>query len=70
LSDANSNALFGRERSVITKHLRNIFQEGELGEDSVCANFAHTAKKSSVRPELVEGPWTSGWWFDKLTTNG
>lgn len=38
------STLFGRERSVITKHLRNIFQEGELGEDSVCANFAHTAE--------------------------
>lgn len=35
--------LFGRERSVITKHLRNIFVEGELEADSVCANFAHTA---------------------------
>lgn len=35
--------LFGRERSVITKHIRNVFQEGELGPDSVCAKFAHTA---------------------------
>ena len=35
--------LFGRERSVITKHLRNVFAEGELGADSVCAKFAHTA---------------------------
>lgn len=23
--------LFGRERSVITKHIRNVFAEGELG---------------------------------------
>ncbi|NWN83490.1 MAG: virulence RhuM family protein [Halomonas sp.] len=36
--------LFGRERSVITKHLRNIFKEGELDERAVCANFAHTAE--------------------------
>jgi prophage maintenance system killer protein len=36
--------LFRTERSVITKHLRNIFREGELKEDSVCAIFAHTAK--------------------------
>jgi len=36
--------LFGVDRSVITKHLRNIFQSGELDEMSVCANFAHTAK--------------------------
>lgn len=35
--------LFGVERSVITKHLRNIFKSEELDENSVCANFAHTA---------------------------
>jgi hypothetical protein len=35
--------LFGRERSVISKHLRNVFAEGELAADSVCAKFAHTA---------------------------
>lgn len=35
--------LFGRERSVITKHLRNVFKEGELEEASVRAKFAHTA---------------------------
>ncbi len=36
-------ALFGAERSVVTKHLGNIFKEGELAEESVCAKFAHTA---------------------------
>jgi prophage maintenance system killer protein len=35
--------LFGRERSVVTKHVRNVFREGELDRNSVCANFAHTA---------------------------
>lgn len=35
--------LFGRERSVITKHLRNVFRAEELEESTVCANFAHTA---------------------------
>ncbi|OGZ62839.1 MAG: hypothetical protein A2998_01745 [Candidatus Staskawiczbacteria bacterium RIFCSPLOWO2_01_FULL_37_25b] len=35
--------LFGSERSVITKHIRNIFKDGELDENSVCAIFAHTA---------------------------
>ena len=34
--------LFEVERSVISKHLKNIFTEGELDEKSVCANFAHT----------------------------
>ena len=31
--------LFTTERSVITKHLRNIFRDGELEEDAVCAKF-------------------------------
>ncbi len=35
--------LFGVDRSVITKHLRNIFNSSELQEDSVCAKIAHTA---------------------------
>ena len=35
--------LFERDRSVISKHIKNIFLEGELLENSVCAFFAHTA---------------------------
>lgn len=35
--------LFGVDRSVITKHLKNIFITGELQENSVCAKIAHTA---------------------------
>jgi hypothetical protein len=35
--------LFDIDRSVVTKHLNNIFKEGELDEDSVCAKFAQTA---------------------------
>ncbi len=35
--------LFGVDRSVATKHLKNIFQSGELTENSVSAKIAHTA---------------------------
>ena len=35
--------LFNRDRSVVSKHIKNIFQENELLENSVCAFFAHTA---------------------------
>lgn len=35
--------LFGRDRTVIGRHISNIFKEGELEPDSVRANFAHTA---------------------------
>ena len=43
LTQAQMAELFQRERSVITKHIRNIFEEGELAQGSVCADFAHTA---------------------------
>ena len=35
--------LFQRDRSVIGKHIRNIFREGELEKSSVWAKFAYTA---------------------------
>ncbi len=44
LTQYEMGRLFGRERSVITKHVRNIFREGELTPKSVCAKFAHTAE--------------------------
>ena len=36
--------LFEVDRTVITKHLKNIFQSGELQIDTVCAKIAHTAE--------------------------
>ena len=41
LTQEQVGLLFGRERSVITKHIRNVFAEGELGRSAVCAKFAH-----------------------------
>ena len=35
--------LFQRDKSVISRHIKNIFSEGELDEKSVVANFATTA---------------------------
>ena len=43
LTQEQMGHLFERERSVITKHIRNVFAEGELARESVCAKFAHTA---------------------------
>jgi len=34
---------FGRERSVVTKHVRNVFRDDELDVMAVCAKFAPTA---------------------------
>ncbi|MCQ2285212.1 MAG: virulence RhuM family protein [Bacteroidales bacterium] len=33
--------LFGRDRTVVSRHIRNIYSEGELPRDITCANFAH-----------------------------
>lgn len=35
--------LFGRDKSVISRHIKNIFEDNELKRDSVVANFATTA---------------------------
>ena len=40
LTQAKIAELFGVERSVVTKHLQNIFQDGELGKNLTCAKFA------------------------------
>jgi hypothetical protein len=41
LSQAQMAELFGRERSVISKHIGNVFKEGELAPETTCAKFAH-----------------------------
>ena len=45
--------LFDVDRSVITKHLSNIFKEGELDENSTCANFAQVADNGRTYPCFV-----------------
>lgn len=46
--------LFGVERSVITKHLKNIYDSGELDKVSTCAKFAQVQQEGNraVRREL------------------
>jgi hypothetical protein len=36
-------AVFGRDKSVISRHLRNIFKEGELNREATVAKNATTA---------------------------
>ena len=40
--------LFGVDRSVISRHLKNIFETEELDEKVVCANFALTTKHGAI----------------------
>lgn len=43
LTQAQLAELFQKSRVTITEHIKNIFKEGELTEDSVCRKFRHTA---------------------------
>ena len=43
LTQASIAKLFGVDRSVITKHLKSVFDDGEIEEASTCANFAQVA---------------------------
>lgn len=43
LSADQMATLFGRDKSTISRHIKNIFDEGELNFSSVVANFATTA---------------------------
>ena len=48
--------LFDVDRSVVTKHLKNIYESGELFEDATCANFAQVAdngKNISIIPVTI-----------------
>lgn len=44
LNQEQITTLFRRDRTVIGRHIRNVFEEGEVARDSVCAKFAHTAR--------------------------
>ena len=41
LSQMQMADLFQKDRTVIGKHIKNIYKEGELARDITCANFAH-----------------------------
>ena len=49
LSQAQMAFLFQKDRSVITRHINNIFKEGELVKEEVCAFFAHTTPHGAIK---------------------
>ncbi|MBQ3660009.1 MAG: virulence RhuM family protein, partial [Bacteroidales bacterium] len=49
LSQEQMSMLFQKDRTVIGRHIRNIFKEGELEEDMVCAKFAHTTPHGAIQ---------------------
>jgi hypothetical protein len=43
------SVLFGRDRTVINRHINNIFKEGELKREVVCAFFALTTQHGAIK---------------------
>jgi len=48
LSLDQMSALFERDKSTISRHIKNVFTEGELDQDSVVALFATTAADEKI----------------------
>ncbi len=44
LTQSQMAELFGRDRTVITRHINNCYKEGELDKNITCAKFAHMGK--------------------------
>ena len=44
LTQEKMSILFGRDRTVITKHINNCYKEGELDKNITCAKFAHVGQ--------------------------
>ena len=40
--------LFEKDRKTITRHIQNIFKDGELDKNSVCSFFEHTAEDGKI----------------------
>lgn len=49
LSQAQLAELFDRDRTVITRHIGNVFKEKELDKEVVCAKFAHTTPHGAIK---------------------
>ena len=52
LSQAQMAELFQKDRTVIGRHINNIFKEGELEQKEVCAKFAHTTQHGALKGKL------------------
>ena len=46
LTQTQMAELFDRDRTVITRHINNIFKDKELERKEVCAKYAHTTLKT------------------------
>ena len=52
LTQAQMADLFQKDRTVITRHINNVFKEGELNREQVSAKFAHTTRHGAIEGKL------------------
>lgn len=54
LSQAQMAELFGKDRTVIGKHIKNAIEEGEIDPKVVCANFAHITRHGAMADRVQQ----------------
>ena len=45
LSQSQMGTLFGVDRTVVVKHIKNVYESGELDEMATCAKIAHVREE-------------------------
>ena len=52
LTQAQMAELFQKDRTAIGRHIANVFKEGELNPEEVCAKFAHTTRHGAIEGKV------------------
>jgi prophage maintenance system killer protein len=64
LSQAQMAQLFGKDRTVIGRHIRNAISDGEIDATTMCAKFAHVGKDAD------RTYWTEAYNLDVIISVG
>ena len=64
LSQAQMAQLFGKDRTVIGRHIRNAIADGEIDAETMCARFAHMGKDAD------QTYWTEAYNLDVIISVG
>jgi prophage maintenance system killer protein len=64
LSQAQMAQLFGKDRTVIGRHIRNAISDGEIDGTTMCAKFAHVGKDAD------QTYWTEAYNLDVIISVG
>ena len=52
LTQAQMAELFGKGRTTITGHIKNVFEDGELDPEVVCREFRHTTQHGAIEGKM------------------